>query len=97
VLLGQISHTKAQFMNQQREHYQMASSFSRLQLELLTIILRHAPDLPSLYRFICAPANANAAFEIDADRILDNAIERSIPEFKHLARMVAILGSFLTS
>lgn len=39
----------------------------------------------------------NAAFEIDLASILDAAIERSIPEFKYLARMVAILGSFSAS
>ncbi|KAH8689677.1 hypothetical protein BGW36DRAFT_441999 [Talaromyces proteolyticus] len=75
----------------------MTSSFSRLPLEVLIIVLQHAPDLPTIYKFICASASANAAFEISPSHILDNVIERSIPEFKHLARMVAILGSFSAS
>lgn len=74
----------------------MAGTFSRLSPELLIIILRHVPDLPSLYKLICASAKANAAFEIDPSRILDQVVERSIPGFKHLARMVAILGSLST-
>ncbi|GAD94531.1 hypothetical protein PVAR5_3157 [Paecilomyces variotii No. 5] len=71
----------------------MAGAFSRLSPELLIIILRHVPDLPSLFKLICASAKANAAFEIDPSHILDEVVERSIPDFKHLARMVAILGS----
>lgn len=71
----------------------MVSSFNRLPLEVLTIILGYAPDLPTIYKFICASSHANAAFTIDSPQILDAAIERSIPEFKHSARMIAILGT----
>lgn len=71
----------------------MASEFSRLPFEVLLLILHSAPDLPSLYNLICASARVNAAFEFDAAHILDKAINRSIPEFKHLARMISILGS----
>lgn len=75
----------------------MSGAISRLPLEVLTIILQHIPDLPSIYKFICASTRVNAAFEIDSANILDGAIVRSIPEFKHLARTVAILGSFSSS
>lgn len=75
----------------------MVGGFSRLPLEVLIIILQHAPDLPSIYKFICASARVKEAFEIDSANILDGAIERSIPEFKHLARIVAIFGSFSSS
>jgi hypothetical protein len=61
------------------------------------MILQYAPDLPSIYKSICVSASANAAFQIDTARILEDAIERSIPEYKHLARMIAILGSYLSS
>jgi hypothetical protein len=61
------------------------------------MILQYAPDLPSIYKFICVSATANAAFQIDTACILDNAIGRSIPEYKHLARMIAILGSYSAS
>lgn len=71
----------------------MASAFSRLPLELLLEILQNVPDLPSLYRFICAYAKANAAFEFDPILVLKKAIDRSIPHFRHLARMIAIMGS----
>lgn len=75
----------------------MAGELCLLPLEVLIIILQHAPDLPSIYKFICASTRVNAAFEIDSANILDAAIGRSIPELKHLARMVAILGSFSSS
>ncbi|KAH8703526.1 hypothetical protein BGW36DRAFT_369468 [Talaromyces proteolyticus] len=75
----------------------MFSSFNRLPLEVWIIILRYAPDLSTIYKFICASANANTAFNIDSSYILDAAIERSIPEFKHEARIVAIIGTLLTS
>lgn len=75
----------------------MAHSFNRLPLEVLTNILNYAADLPTIYKFICASARANASFNIDSPCILDAAIERSIPEFKHLARMIAILGTFASS
>lgn len=75
----------------------MTSSFTRLPLEIMIIILRYAPDLPSIYKLICVSARANVAFQIDRACIVENAIERSIPEHKHLARMVAILGSYLAS
>lgn len=71
----------------------MAGAYSRLSPELMLIILGHVPDLSSLYRLICASAKANAAFESHPGHLLDKIIERSIPDFKHLARMVAILGS----
>ncbi|QKX60542.1 uncharacterized protein TRUGW13939_07687 [Talaromyces rugulosus] len=71
----------------------MCSAFCRLPLEVLIIILRQAPDLSSIYNFIHASAKASAAFELDPVHILDDTIERSIPDFKHLARMVAILGA----
>lgn len=61
------------------------------------MILQQAPDLSSIYALICASSRANAAFEIDSARILDAAIERSIPEFKHLTCMIAIMGSFSSS
>ena len=61
------------------------------------MILQNAPDLSSIYKTICVSASANAAFQIDAACILENTIERSIPEYKHLARMIAILGSYLAS
>lgn len=72
----------------------MCSAFCRLPLEVLIIIVRQAPDLPSIYNFTHASAKARVAFEIDPVHILDDTIERSIPDFKHLARMVAILGAF---
>lgn len=72
----------------------MTTALSCLPLEVLAIILQHAPDLPSVYKLICASARANAAFQLSPARILDPMIGRSIPEFKHLARMVAILGRF---
>jgi hypothetical protein len=75
----------------------MVGEFSRLPLEVLIIILQHAPDLSSIYKLLCVSTRANAAFEIDSTRILDAVIERSIPEFKYLARMVAILGSIPSS
>ncbi|KAI7969728.1 hypothetical protein EIK77_005848 [Talaromyces pinophilus] len=71
----------------------MSSAFCRLPLEVLIIILRQAPDLSSIYNFTHASAKASAAFEIDPVHILDDTIEHSIPDFKHLARMVAILGA----
>jgi hypothetical protein len=74
----------------------MAAAFSRLPLEMLIIIL-HVPDLPSIYKFICASTRVNAAFEIDPTNILDSTIERSIPDFKHLARLIAIRSSFSSS
>jgi hypothetical protein len=55
----------------------MANALSRLPLELLFIILRHVPDLPSLINFICASARVNAAFELDPARIVDELIARS--------------------
>jgi hypothetical protein len=69
----------------------MASAFSRLPLELL--LKQNVPDLPSLYKFIYASTKANAAFEFDPTPILKKAIDRSIPHFKHLACMIAIMGS----
>lgn len=72
----------------------MTTSLSCLPLEVLTIILQHAPDLPSIYKFICASASVNAAFQLSPARVLDPVIERSIPEFKHLARMIGIIGTF---
>ncbi|OKL59894.1 Peptidyl-prolyl isomerase cwc27 [Talaromyces atroroseus] len=66
---------------------EMASGFSRLPLEVLLVILHNVTDLPSLYNLICASARANAAFNLDAAPILDKAIDRSIPQLKHLARM----------
>lgn len=75
----------------------MVDSFNRLPLEVLITILRYAPDLPTIYKFICASAHANAAFNIDPAYILDAAIERSTPEFKHSARMIAILGTLASS
>lgn len=71
----------------------MYSTFSRLPLEILLDILQNVPDLPSLYRLICSSARVNAAFEFDPAPILDDVIDRSIPHFKHLARMIAIMGS----
>lgn len=75
----------------------MVSSFNRLPLDVWIIILRYSPDLPTIYKFICASANASAAFNIDSPHMLNAAIERSIPDFKHEARMVAILGTLLAS
>lgn len=72
----------------------MTTSLSCLPLEVLTIIVEFVPDLPSVYKIICASAGANAAFQLSPARILDSVIERSIPEFKHLARMIAIIGTF---
>lgn len=71
----------------------MAITFAHLPPEVLLIILRNIRDLPSLYKFICASAQANAAFTIDAAHILHEIIERSIPDFQPLARMISILGS----
>jgi hypothetical protein len=71
----------------------MASVFARLPLELLPMILRALPDLPSLYKFICASSIVNAAFTIDAANILNEIIERSIPHFKPLARVISVIGS----
>lgn len=71
----------------------MASTFSRLPLELRSIILRSLPDLPSLYQFICASSIVNAAFTLDAANILDEIIERSIPHFKPLARVIFAIDS----
>lgn len=75
----------------------MTNSFNRPPLEVLTIILNYAPDLPTIYKFICGSSRANVAFNIDSPCILDAAIECSIPEFKHSARMIAILGTFASS
>lgn len=72
----------------------MTTSLSCLSLEVLTRILQHAPDLPSIYQLICASASASAAFRLSPARILDPVIERSILEFKHLARMIAIISTF---
>ncbi|KAE8554009.1 hypothetical protein TMatcc_006498 [Talaromyces marneffei ATCC 18224] len=72
----------------------MTTSLSCLPVEVLEIILQHALDLPSIYKFICASASVNSAFQLSPARILDPVIERSIPEFKHLARMIAIIGTF---
>jgi hypothetical protein len=72
----------------------MITSLFCLPLEVLIIVLQHAPDLPSIYKFICASASVNAAFQLSPARVLDPVIERSIPEFKHLARMIAIIGTF---
>ncbi|KAJ9234592.1 hypothetical protein DTO169E5_6543 [Paecilomyces variotii] len=69
------------------------NTFAHLPPEVLLIILRNVPDLPSLYRFICASAQANAVFKIDAPHILDKVIKRSIPDFQPLARMISLLGS----
>lgn len=88
-------HLQISLMSNQKK--KMAGSFNRLPLEVLITILGHARNLPTIYKFICASARANAAFNIDSPRILDAAIERSIPEFKHSARMIAILGSFTSS
>ncbi|QKX58184.1 uncharacterized protein TRUGW13939_05305 [Talaromyces rugulosus] len=71
----------------------MASAYSRLPPELLLMILPNLPDLPSLYKFICASSIASAAFTIDAANILNDVIERSIPHFKTLARVIAVIGS----
>jgi hypothetical protein len=68
-----------------------------LPLDVWIVILRYAPDLSTVYKLICASAHASAAFNIDPPYIFHAAIERSIPEFKHEARMVAILGTFLAS
>lgn len=57
------------------------------------MILRDLPDLPSLYKFICASSKVNAAFTIDAANILNEIIERSIPHFKPLARVISVIGS----
>lgn len=81
----------------ENNHRNMTSSISRLPLEIMVMILQNAPDLASIYRFICVSASANSAFQIDPASILENTIERSIPEYKHLARMIAILGSYLAS
>ncbi|KAJ9195399.1 hypothetical protein DTO021D3_8369 [Paecilomyces variotii] len=69
------------------------NTFAHLPPEVLRIILRNVPDLPSLYRFICASAQANAVFKMDAPHILDKVIKRSIPDFQPLARMISLLGS----
>lgn len=58
----------------------MTSPFSRLPLEVLIIILEYAPNLSTIYNFICASMRVNAAFEMSPAQILDNAIERSIPD-----------------
>jgi hypothetical protein len=65
----------------------MAGAFPRLPLEVLIIILQHVPDIPSMYKFICASTRVIAAFEIDSIEILDGAIELSVPDFKHLVRI----------
>jgi hypothetical protein len=57
------------------------------------MILQDVPDLPSLYMFVCASARVNAAFDFDPAPILDKVIDRSIPHFKHLTCMIAIIGS----
>lgn len=72
----------------------MTTSLSCFPLEVLIIILRYAPDLPSIYKFICASARVNAAFQLSPARILDPVIGRSIPEFNHLARMISIIGTY---
>lgn len=71
----------------------MASGFSRLPLEILLIILQNVSDLPSLYRFICASGRVNAAFEFEPAPILDKVIARSIPDFRKVAWMIAIMAS----
>ncbi|KAJ9293332.1 hypothetical protein DTO271G3_7828 [Paecilomyces variotii] len=71
----------------------MVSTFARLPLELLSMILRNLPDLPSLYKFVCASSIVNSAFTIDAANILNEIIERSIPRFKSLARVIYVIGS----
>ena len=75
----------------------MTSPFSRLPLEVMIMILQYAPDLASIYKIICVSASANVAFHIDLTCILENATERSIPEYKHLARLIAIEGAYLAS
>jgi hypothetical protein len=54
----------------------MANSFNRLPLEVLINILRYAPDLSMIYKFICASAKSNAVFDINFLSILDVVIER---------------------
>lgn len=65
----------------------MVGSFNRLPLEVLTNILSYAPDLLTIYKFICSSTHINAAFNIELLNILDAANKRSIPEFKHSARI----------
>jgi hypothetical protein len=71
----------------------MSGAFSRLPLEVLIIVLRYAPDLLSIHNFTRASAKASEAFEIDPVHVLDDVIERSIPDFRCLARMIVILGA----
>ncbi|KAH8700084.1 hypothetical protein BGW36DRAFT_356760 [Talaromyces proteolyticus] len=57
------------------------------------MILQNVRDLPSLYKFICSSSQVKDAFDFDPARILDEVIDRSIPHFKHLARMISIMGT----
>lgn len=71
----------------------MDDDLSRLPPETIFVILRHMPDLPSLYCTVCASAYANAVFENKPAPILDEVIARSRPWVKPFARVLALLGS----
>lgn len=73
----------------------MRDLVSLLPVELILLILQEAPDLASLYQFICASPRISAAFEIDSARIVDLVIARSTPEFASHARSVAVLRTLV--
>lgn len=56
-----------------------------------------APDLATVYIFICTSPAFEMAFNICAPSILETVIQCSIPDFKHLARMLSIFGTFASS
>lgn len=75
------------------ENDKMGCSFNRLPLELVIMINQELADLPTLYKFICTSAKANAAFTLDASNALNKIIKRTIPDFERLACMICFLGS----
>ena len=71
----------------------MACGIYDLPPELVFVILRNAPDLESLYQFVCTSKWASWVFEGDSVRIVNEVIRRTIPGFASAARIVALFGS----
>lgn len=71
----------------------MACGIYNLPPELVFIILRNAPDLESLYQFVCTSKWACWVFEGDSVGIVNEVIRRTIPGFASAARIVALFGS----
>jgi len=68
-----------------------------LPVEVLLMILRHIPDMLSLYTFICAVPGASRVFEMESVKLLNPLIDKTLhEEFRVYARWIAVVGSLHT-